>query len=98
MTRILFYLIIGLLISCTQQNKKTETADKDSTANTNSEEDDCVFNNDYKGLTSDWLMELKIKDFIWRDDLKQALVPTGQDTVFVSKGGCSHSGLLVELK
>src|SRR5258706_586911 len=108
MTRILFYLIIGLLISCTQENKKTETADtlntikptteKDSTANTNSEEDDCVFNNDYKGLTSDWLTELKIKDFIWRDDLKQALVPTGQDTVFVSKGGCSHSGLLVELK
>src|SRR5688572_12743038 len=110
MKRILFYLIIGLLVSCTQQNKKIETADtlerseaivnKDSAVNPNSdsEEEDCVFNNDYKGLTIDWLTALKIKDFIWRDDLKQALVPKGQDTVFVSKGGCTHSGLLVELK
>lgn len=109
MTRRLLYLIIGLQISCTQQNKTTETVDtlqtvqqtvnKDSKANTNPDsEDDCVFNNDYKGLTSDWLTELKIKDFIWRDDLKQALILKGQDTVFVSKGGCTHSGLSVEWK
>lgn len=118
MTRV-FYLIIGLLISCSQPNKNTETADtlrttekvdtikptetakeKDTTTNTNSDsdEEDCIFNNDFKGLTTNWLAELNIKDFIWRDDLKKALVLIGQDTVFFSKGGCTHSGLLVELK
>jgi hypothetical protein len=110
MTRVLIYVIIGFLISCTQQIKSTATVDtlktikpvapKDSTINTEtkSEEEDCVFNNDYKGLTTDWLRELKIKNFIWKDEIKAALVPHGQDTVFVSKGGCSHSGLSVELK
>jgi hypothetical protein len=110
MTRVLLYLTTGLLISCTQQHNSTQTVDtvqtvqktinEDRIANINAEsgEDDCVFNNDYKGLTSGWLGELKIENFIWRDDLKQALVPNGQDTVFLSRGGCSHSGLSVELK
>jgi hypothetical protein len=109
MTRISSYIIIGLLISCSTQNKEIETADTlnatqqaeipDTTAKANSDlEEDCIFNNDYKGQTTDWLNKLKFKDFIWREDLKQALIPKGQDTVFVSKGGCSHSGLLVELK
>lgn len=107
MARVLPYIILGLLISCTPGNKTTETIgtlkttnnvqDKDSTANSDLDED-CVFNNDYQGLTTSWLTELEIKDFIWRDDLKQALIPKGQDTVFISKGGCDHAGLLVELK
>lgn len=63
-----------------------------------SDDDDCVFNSDYKGLTIDWLKELKITDFIWRDDLKQALIPIGLDTVFLQQGGCTHSGFVVELK
>lgn len=110
MTRGLYYVIIGLLISCSQSNKNTETADtlktskptvnKDSVDNTtsDSDEEDCVFNNDYKGLTTDWLTELKIKEFTWRDDLKRAIVAKGQDTIFFSKGGCTHSGLSIELK
>lgn len=105
MTKTSLYLIIILLFSCTHQNKSIETLDTlktttEPTSGTNAEteEEDCVFNNDYKGLTSEWLKELKIKDFIWRDDQKQALVPSGQDTVFFSKGGCTHSVLLVELK
>ena len=65
---------------------------------TDTEEEDCVFNNDYKGLTTDWLKELKIEAFIWRDDLKQALVPKRQDTVFLQRGGCTHSGFVVEFK
>lgn len=69
-----------------------------STSNQEKDQEDCVFNNDYKGLTTDWLAELRITEFIWREDLKQALVPKGQDTVFLSKGGCTHFGLLVELK
>ena len=112
MRRTSLYLVaIGLLFSCTQQNKSTETTDtlnrtaeptagRDITVNptTDTENEDCVFNNDYKGLTTDWLKELKIEAFIWRDDLKQALVPKGQDTVFLQQGGCTHSGFVVELK
>jgi hypothetical protein len=108
--------ILGLSVSCTAQEKSSQTADTlsaktplgaragintiDTTSTTEeeSDDDDCVFNNDYKGLTIEWLKELKITEFIWRDDLKQALVPKGQDTVFFSKGGCTHSGLLIELK
>jgi hypothetical protein len=109
MTRGLFYVIIGLLISCTQQSKNIETVDtnpvksdsaetknNDSTSATTVE--DCVFNSDYKRLTTEWITELKIKDFIWRADLEQALIPKGQDTVFLSKGGCYHFGTTVELK
>lgn len=109
MTRRLLYLTIGLLISCTQQSKEalieetsktTETtAPKNDTSSVDSDSgDDCVFNDDYKGLTTDWLDELHISDFVWSDELKQALVPVGRDTVFVSSGGCTHFGYLVELK
>ncbi len=62
------------------------------------DEEDCVFNNDYKGLTIGWLKELNKPNFIWRNDLDQALIPMGEDTVFLSQGGCVHFGLLVELK
>jgi hypothetical protein len=113
MKRILVYWIFGLLISCTAQEKGSQTADTlaartpiratdsvDSieTPSNSGSDDDCVFNNDYKGLTTDWLKELKITEFIWRDDLKQALVQKGQDTVFLQQGGCTHSGFVVELK
>jgi hypothetical protein len=115
MNRILVYGIFGLLISCTAQEKSSQTADTlaasttiratdsaDSIETTSTSEkesdDDCVFNNDYKGLTTDWLKELKITEFIWRDDLKQALIPKGLDTVFLQQGGCTHSGFVVELK
>jgi hypothetical protein len=113
MNRTLSYGILALLISCTAQERSSQTADTlaaktpigstDSinsieTSPTEESDGDCVFNNDYKGLTIEWLKELNITEFIWRDDLKQALVPKGQDTVFFSKGGCTHSGLLAELK
>lgn len=73
----------------------TETpAEKDTTA---MEDDDCVFNNNFKGLTTEWLAELKITNFIWREDLKSALIPNGIDTTLLSKGGCGHFGISVEL-
>jgi hypothetical protein len=109
MARTRYYLILGLLISCEQSNKNTQTTDsikatpqteikKKTNATTSDKVDDCVFNNDYKGLTTEWLTELKMKGFIWRADLEQALIPNGQDTVFLSKGGCYHFGMSVELK
>jgi hypothetical protein len=109
MKKTFYYLILGLLISCGQSNKNTKIADPIKTTSqteieqktndtTSDKEDDCVFNNDYNELTTEWLSELKIKNFIWRADLEQALIPNGQDTVFLSKGGCYHFGMSVELK
>lgn len=61
-------------------------------------ESDCVFNNDYKGLTEDWLKELDITHYEWDDKLNQALIARGQDTIFVSQGGCTHMNFLVGIQ
>jgi hypothetical protein len=68
MAKTLYYLIIGLLISCTQQNKNAATGVNTDTLKVNSiteikiddstsatEDEDCIFNNDYKQLTTEWL-------------------------------------------
>ena len=61
-------------------------------------EKDCVFNNDYKGLTTEWLTKLGKTDFHWNADSNQAEIYSKQDTIFVSKGGCVHFGISVELR
>jgi len=61
-------------------------------------ENDCVFNNDYKGLTLDWLTKLGKTDFFWNAETNQAEIHSGHETVFISKGGCVHLGMLVELR
>jgi hypothetical protein len=101
--------MLGLLTCCGQSSKNIGSKDSVNTAiahhetqvpngETTDSENDCIFNNDYKGLTTKWLNELEITDFIWRADLEQALIPKGQDTVFLSKGGCHHFGISVEMK
>jgi len=76
-------LIIGILISFTTFSQS---------------ENDCTFNNDYKGLTTEWLTKLGKTDFVWNAETNQAEINTGQDTIFVSKGGCVHFNTLVKLK
>jgi len=61
-------------------------------------ENDCTFNNDYKGLTTDWLSELGKTNFIWNAKTNQAEIQSGQDTIVISKGGCIHFNTLVELR
>jgi hypothetical protein len=60
-------------------------------------ENDCVFNNDYKGLTTEWLNQIGKTDFVWNADSNQAEIYSKRDTIFVSKGGCVHSGRSVSL-
>lgn len=94
----LYHVAIGLLFSCTQQNKNTETTDTlnrtaeptaggDTTVRptTDTDEEDCVFNNDYKGLTTDWLKELKMEAFIWRDDGNKRLFPKEKTQFFSNR-------------
>jgi hypothetical protein len=114
MKRTLLCGVLPLLLSCTSQKRNSQTADTlaaktpigctdsinsiENSITEESNDDGCVFNNDYEGLTIEWLKGLKITEFIWRDDLKQALVPNGQDTVFLQQGGCSHLEFMIELK
>jgi hypothetical protein len=81
-----------------ENQQKTDTVTSEKGETTDGQNEDCVFISDYRRLTTEWLNELKIEDFIWRADLEQALIPKGQDTVFPSQGGCSHFGILVEIK
>jgi hypothetical protein len=85
-----------ILNSTTPDSTITAKGNHTSADSANTDED-CVFDNNFKGLTTKWLSELKITDFIWREDLHGALIPQGQDTVFVSQGGCGHFGISVEI-
>lgn len=77
----------------------TKNFEKDMTPynSLSADDNDCVFNNDFKGLTTEWLSKLKITDFVWREDIHGALIPKGVDTTFISQGGCTHFGTTVEL-
>ncbi len=54
------------------------------------EKNDCVFNNDYKQLTTDWLHKLGKTNFSWDAEKKQATLKLNDDLLFVSVGGCHH--------
>jgi hypothetical protein len=105
-----FYLILFASVNCSgdkKGNQGSRLINKDSVISSKNSSDttankfeaeDCMFNDDYQGLTTEWLQESKIDKFIWREDLKRALLPKGEDTVFFGKGGCSHFGQSVSLK
>ena len=79
--------------------QKTENQiNEEQSLDVNEIEDDCIFNNDYKELTIEWLNELEITDYIWRPDINSAVIPFGKDSVFATQGGCYHFGISVELK
>ncbi|GAA4280335.1 hypothetical protein [Gaetbulibacter aestuarii] len=59
-------------------------------------ENDCVFNNDFEGLTMEWLQELNQTHFIWNEIEQVAEKTVGEDSIKVSKGGCVHFGTEVE--
>lgn len=58
----------------------------EATSSTEEEnDDDCIFNNDFKGLTTDWLKELKITEFIWRDNLSKRLFQKDKTRFFSNR-------------
>jgi hypothetical protein len=103
-------VISSTFISCSN-NKQNETAitpvDTGSIAgkpvtidsaveSTPSVEDTCVFDNDYKGLTMDWVEELKASGFMWDDKMVAAIKVIDGDTIILAQGGCSHFGVSAE--
>lgn len=94
-----FSLLLSISISCSVEKRNSESATSlnHQPSSDTAQADSCAFNNDFKGLTTAWLKELRISDFIWREDLHGALIPHGLDTVFISQGGCNHFGISVDL-
>jgi hypothetical protein len=87
--------VIDSVVSKSDESELNNQAKKEQSQITYS---DCIFDNDYKGLTSKWLEELSISNYIWKDELNGALIPSEKDTIFISKGGCDHFDYLVELR
>ncbi len=112
MSKNYIYLSLQMLIGCSSASEKSASthleissseqntqlySTRQSETDSLETEDDCVFNNDFKSLTTEWLTELNIIQYFWREDLHGALIPQGQDTVLISQGGCEHFGISVEL-
>ena len=54
-------------------------------------EEDCVFNNDIKGLTTQAILQYSDSlTFRWLEEREEALIVLDQDTLLLSMGGCSH--------
>jgi hypothetical protein len=103
----IIYFIPAAFISCSnnKDNKTattsvdTLTAGKPVTINSAVEstpsamEDTCVFDNDYKGLTMDWVKELKASGFVWDEKMFAAIKVIDHDTILLAQGGCYHFGI-----
>ena len=59
---------------------------------------DCIFNNNYYALTSEWLKELGIGYFEWIEEVNSAKVVWNNDTLYIRQGGCHHFGQSLELR
>ncbi len=59
-------------------------------------ESDCVFNNDYKSLTTEWMKELRVQTYSWDDVNKRTVLIEGADSIYFRQGGCAHFGFSVE--
>lgn len=60
--------------------------------------EDCVFNNDIYGLTTEWANEAGFSKFIWNDNMSQLKIPFNSDTIVLAKGGCIHFQYYVEIR
>lgn len=69
---------------------------EDSVQNTHqpvqeAEEEDCIFNNNRKGLTTEAIMEFDSSlNFFCDEEQQMAILPIGGDTLKLSVGGCDH--------
>jgi hypothetical protein len=59
--------------------------------------DSCVFNNDLRTLTMDWVKEVRALGFVWHSQSSSAIKVFGSDTVTLRKGGCDHFGITAEM-
>lgn len=103
-----FYSVLLLIVTLSCSDKKTQ---KENTIVKNIKSDtvlkieeelennsDCVFDDDYKKITEEWLNELEIKKYVWDSKTNKATLLYNGDTLNVYKGGCYHFISSVEIK
>jgi hypothetical protein len=105
-----FYYIVLLIItlSCSEKktpsensnlkNSKSDRVLKTEEINQLEDNSDCVFEDDYKKVTEDWLNDLEIKKYVWDPKTNKAIVIYNGDTLTLYRGGCNHFISSVEFK
>lgn len=99
-----YVIVIGILFLGCSSGKQKENTTVDTLASvakppdSSAAETDCVFNNDLKGVTAEWIKELGKTDYVWQERQFRAALVSGKDSVFLTKGGCVHFGTTVQLK
>lgn len=104
-----FYSVLILIISLSCTEKKTQKENtiiknikSDSVVKIDDDElendSDCVFDDNYKKITEEWLSELEIKKYVWDSKSNKATLIYNNDTLTVYKGGCDHFVSSVEIK
>lgn len=100
-------LILIMILSCTEKKTQPENViikniKSDSVAKIDGDElendSDCVFDDNYKKITEEWLSELEIKKYVWDSKTNKATLIYNGDTLTVYKGGCDHFASSVEIK
>ncbi len=109
MRKTLYYIsILIITLSCSDKktqkvnikpekiksNKILETAVNDELEKNS----DCIFDDNYKKITEEWLREVGIKKYVWDSKINKATFIYNGDTLIVSKGGCYHFISSVEIK
>ncbi len=101
--------LLILTLSCSEkktqpENIKIESIKSDSVSKTKEEDNefennsDCIFEDDYKKVTEEWLNELEIEKYVWDSKTNKATVIYNGDTLTLYKGGCNHFISSVEIK
>lgn len=110
MKKTIYYLsILIIILSCSekkpqQEEIKTETIKSDTVSKTTEVNEneleidsDCVFDNNYKKITAEWLNELGFKNYVWDSKSNKASIIYNGDTLTVFRGGCNHFISSVEI-
>lgn len=111
MKQFLSIITLAALLACSSNTKNqaaTEQQDSAAVMQVNEgaiieeeaavEDQDCVFNNDKLGLTTEWAKESGFANFIWDSDEELLKILVNSDTIVLSKGGCYHFVYYVEIR
>ncbi|MCC9019910.1 MULTISPECIES: hypothetical protein [Flavobacterium] len=108
MKKTFYYLLIVITtLSCSEKKHKQKTLQSKKTKSDSvikvddallENNSDCVFDDNYKKITEEWLSELEIKKYVWDSKNNRATLVFNGDTLTVYKGGCDHFVSSIEIK
>lgn len=109
MKKIFYYIsILIITLSCSEKktqkenitikNIKSDTVLKTEVDDELEDNSDCIFDDNYKKVTEDWLNEAKIKNYVWDSKINKAILIYNGDTLTFYRGGCNHFISSVEIK